>query len=51
MCPPVHTHYIRVLFEEGLEVEKTKRNTENQGGSKTGPMKHQREIQRFDSGN
>lgn len=52
MCaPPVHTHYIRLLFEEGLEVEKTKRNTENQRGSKTGPMKHQREIQRFNSGN
>lgn len=51
MCPPVNTHYIRVLFEEGLEVEKTKRNTEKQGGSKTCPMKHQRKVQRFEIGN
>lgn len=46
-CPPAHTHCIRVLFEEGLEVERIKRNTENQRDSKIGPMKQQRKVQRL----
>lgn len=34
-CLPVRTHCIGVLHEEGLDVEKIKRDTEKQGGSKT----------------